>query len=417
MIKILPEVSNEFLSDDNFVPHFQPIINTITRDILGYEVLGRIYSASHKEFLSLGSFFHGKTTNLSEKVQVDRLIREKAIRYLKSTGSNTKLFFNMMPNMLSTIHQEELLDPTRFHMIQLVEKYGINKDNIIIEITEDEFQGKMERLLKMVEIFRNYGFKIAIDDVGVGFSNLERIGYIHPDIIKVDIKIMRESLGSNSFMQVLTALSEMSVKLGSELLFEGIETEQELTLAFKMGASLLQGFYFSKATNAFQSKQSYSNELKDSLEKFSGIRFMEIVEDFHKLQYIIDTLSSIFEELEKKVSLDESIRPQDILAHRLKDFPDHIIHVLLTDMNGYQTSPSYTRVSNNEWLVSDTNVENNYAWKPYFIKHKSETYFFKKKWGVTKPLYDIQSQSQYVIFTFTIATDTILIARVNWNYD
>jgi EAL domain-containing protein (putative c-di-GMP-specific phosphodiesterase class I) len=92
MIKILPEISSEFLSDDNFVPHFQPIINTITRDILGYEVLGRIYSASHKEFLSLGSFFHGKTTNLSEKVQVDRLIREKAIRYLKTTGTNTKLF-------------------------------------------------------------------------------------------------------------------------------------------------------------------------------------------------------------------------------------------------------------------------------------------------------------------------------------
>jgi hypothetical protein len=62
-------------------------------------------------------------------------------------------------------------------------------------------------------------------------------------------------------------------------------------------------------------------------------------------------------------------------------------------------------------------MQNNYAWKPYFIKHKSETYFFKKKWGVTKPLYDIQTQSQYVIFTFTIATDTILIARVNWNYE
>jgi EAL domain-containing protein (putative c-di-GMP-specific phosphodiesterase class I) len=334
---------------------------------------------------------------------------------LKSTGSNTKLFFNMMPNMLSTIHQEELLDPNRFHMIQLVEKYGINKENIIIEITEDEFQGKIERLLKMVEIFRNYGFKIAIDDVGVGFSNLERIGYIHPDIIKVDIKIMRESLGSNSFMQVLTALSEMSVKLGSELLFEGIETEQELTLAFKMGASLLQGYYFSKATEKFQSKQTFSLELKNSLEKFSGIRFMEIVEDFQKLQNLIDTLSTIFEEFEQKVSTETHLHPQDILAQRLKDFPEHVILVFLTDMNGYQTSPSYSRVSEKEWLISDVGIENNYAWKPYFIKHKSETFYFKKKWGVTKPLYDIQTQTQYVIFTFTIASDTILIARVNWN--
>ncbi|HNK58170.1 MAG TPA: EAL-associated domain-containing protein, partial [Leptospiraceae bacterium] len=86
-------------------------------------------------------------------------------------------------------------------------------------------------------------------------------------------------------------------------------------------------------------------------------------------------------------------------------------------MNGYQISPSYSRISQNEWEVSEVGILNNYAWKPYFIKHKSETYFFKKKWGVTKPLYDIQTQSQYVIFTFTISSDTILIARVNWNYE
>ena len=53
--------------------------------------------------------------------------------------------------------------------------------------------------------------------------------------------------------------------------------------------------------------------------------------------------------------------------------------------------PSYSRVlANNEWLVSDSGVENNYAWKPYFIKHKSETYFFKKNGASQKPLYDIQ---------------------------
>ncbi|MCC6274383.1 MAG: EAL domain-containing protein [Leptospiraceae bacterium] len=408
--KDLSEKIPDFLGEDSFVPHYQPIIQTSTRNIIGYEVLGRHFVPPN-EYRSVGPRFHNPDVNIIENINIDRIVREKAIKHLKESGSNTKLFFNMMPNLLSAIHREDLLDPERFHIIQLIEKYGIDRKNIVIEITEEEFKGEIERLLLMVNVFRNYGFKIAIDDMGVGSSNLERIGYIHPDIIKVDIKIMRESLNKTSFRQVLSAISEMSIKLGSDLLFEGVETEEELTLALSMGANLLQGFYFSRATKEFQSRSQFSKDLKIILEKFSGLRFLEIVQDFQRQQDIVNQLSNILHGIEKKEG-DELFR---YVAEVLRTFPENISHLFFCDLHGYQITPTYERKEGSEWKEVIGDIGNNFAWKPYFAQHKAEIYHFKRRWGVTEPLYDLQSRNQYIIFTFSITDSVILIAKVLLN--
>jgi len=401
------------LSKESCVPFFQPILSTVTGNILGYEVLGRILLEESNSFVSLGSFFHARETNFSEKVQIDRLIREKAIRYLKNSATNTKLFFNLMPNILSNIHQEEFLEPQRFHLIQLIERYNVKRDNIVVEITEEEFSGKVERLVRMIDLYRSYGFKIAIDDVGAGFSNLERIGYIHPDIIKVDIKIMRHSLSSISFRQVLLAISEMALKLGSELLFEGIETESELNLAFSMGASLLQGFYFSKPQPEFQNKSTFADSLKASLEKFSGIRFLELLEEAKRQQAIVDELTQIFNKLGsgEPLTAQKSI---SILYQALPYLPESIKEIFLTDIHGYQISPTYVRFNLKNWDILSRDIGNNHAWKPFFAKHKTNSFFFKREWGVTTPLYDLNTQKDYVVFTYNLTPDFIIIAKVDW---
>ncbi|MCB1189045.1 MAG: EAL domain-containing protein [Leptospiraceae bacterium] len=401
------------VGEENYVPHFQPIVSTLNQKIYGYEVLGRLYQPETNDFKSLGAYFHNSQINVSEKVQIDRVIREKAIKYLKSAGTNTRLFFNLMPNILSTVHQEELLSPGRFHLIQLIEKYGINEKNIVIEITEDEFNGKIERLLTMVEIFRNYGLKIAIDDVGAGLSNLERIGYIHPDIIKIDIKIMRESLSNKSFRHILSAIAEMSLKLGSELLFEGVETEKELTLALSMGATLIQGFFFSQADKEFQNRAHYSTRLIEIMEKYSGMRFMEYLEDFHKKQKILDELSIIFSQIENNIETN-NVEFNNLLLHNLDSFPNTIYKILLVDIHGYQVTSSYERNTLGDWVENESEKNNNYAWKLFFVDHKANSFFFQKKWGVSKPNFDIAKQREYVIFTFNIS-DKVLVAMVEWN--
>jgi EAL domain-containing protein (putative c-di-GMP-specific phosphodiesterase class I) len=404
------EMNPAFLNEAFFVPHFQPIVNVTTRNISGYEVLGRLFSPTQGKHISLGSYFHGTNDDMLSVYNIDRIIREKAFRYLKDSLTKTKLFFNIMPNFLSRVHKSELR-ADRFHVIQLIEKYGIDRRDIVLEITEDEFEGSIENLIQLVNMFREYGLTIAIDDLGVGFSNLERIGYLHPDIIKVDIKIMRESLNKNSFRQVLTAVSEMSQKLGSHLLFEGIENEEELNLALSMGANLLQGYYFARPNANFINKNYFAKTLKATLEKFAGLRFLELTQELDKETSLVQALESVFH----SVTSDQNGDYSDSLKSILELLPSNITKVFLCDISGYQTTPTYVRSSeSNKFEERLSGIGNNYAWKPYFVKHKAFSYKDQKRWSITTPLYDIRSQSEYVVFTYSLDAKTILVSRVEW---
>ncbi|EMI64239.1 EAL domain-containing protein [Leptospira noguchii] len=397
--------------ENNYQPHYQPILEVTNCNIIGYEVLGRFYFPEKNEYRSLGYQFHNPELDAIRLIQIDRLIREKAIRHLKDSGLRTKLFLNMMPNFLSMIHTGDVLDLKRIHVLNLIEKYDIPPSEVVLEITEDKFDGNIEKLLSIVNVFKDYGFKIAVDDLGVGFSNLERIGYIHPDIMKVDIKIMRESLNRRSFKNVLSAIADMSQKLGSDLLFEGIETEEELHLALSMGANLLQGFYFSRPQVEFQDKKQFTRTLRDTLEKFSGLRFMELLEEFQKGQSVIDSLGEKLEALRHNGKEDLPL----VLHLMLSELPTEILSVFACDIFGYQITPTYFRVHpGEEWDSDLTEIGNNYAWRPFFIRHKAKVVQNSAKWTVTEPMYDMDLHKQVVIFTYTLRDNYILVIKMDW---
>ncbi|TGK12323.1 EAL domain-containing protein [Leptospira fletcheri] len=400
------------LGEGYYSPHYQPILDVGNRNIIGYEVLGRALAPESQEYHSLGYHFHNPETDTVRLVHIDRIIREKAIKHLKDTGLKTKMFLNMMPNFLSMVYSGEVLDIKRLHVLHLIEKYEINPADIVLEITEDKFEGNIEKLLYIVSVFRERGIKIAVDDLGVGFSNLERIGYIHPDIMKVDIKIMRESLNRRSFKNVLAAISEMSQRLGSQLLFEGVETEEELYLALSMGANLLQGFYFSKPSLDFQDKKRFNKTLKDSLEKFSGLRFLEILENLKKEKFFSDLFTDTF----KQISTDSPENMARSLEEKLGELPKEATSVLVCDLQGYQVTPTFQRDSYGlPWAKLLTEIGNNYAWKPFFIRHKAESFHSNRLWGFTEPIHDIDAKRQYVLFTLNLGSEYVLVLRLDWD--
>jgi diguanylate cyclase (GGDEF)-like protein len=113
---------------------------------------------------------------------------------------------------------------------------------IIIEITESDLVEYTPEMMLMLDGMRERGVRIAIDDLGVGFSNVERMVIVEPDIIKLDMSLIR-SVDANPMLQaVITACVTFAQQTGSQLVAEGVETTEERDYLQRAGVTLAQGF-------------------------------------------------------------------------------------------------------------------------------------------------------------------------------
>jgi EAL domain-containing protein (putative c-di-GMP-specific phosphodiesterase class I) len=126
-----------------------------------------------------------------------------------------------------------------------VAEAGISPTSVVIEIVESVV-GDVRELRRFVESYRESGFLIALDDVGAGHSNLNRIPLIKPDVIKIDRYLVKNIHQDFYKQEVLKSLISMARHLGTVLIAEGVETESEGTALLEMGVDMIQGFYFSK---------------------------------------------------------------------------------------------------------------------------------------------------------------------------
>jgi diguanylate cyclase len=117
----------------------------------------------------------------------------------------------------------------------------VDLSQIILEITEHDLVDYTPEMMLMLEGLRERGVRIAIDDLGVGFSNTERMVTIEPDIIKLDMSLIR-SVEANPMLQAVVACCVLFArKTGSQLVAEGVETAQERDYLQRAGVSLAQG--------------------------------------------------------------------------------------------------------------------------------------------------------------------------------
>lgn len=124
---------------------------------------------------------------------------------------------------------------------------GFDPQRLQVEVTEDVMDGSRTVFKQTVETLREYGFSIAIDDFGKGFSNLSRMAAIPADIIKLDRSLVSEAASQPRVRAVMESAINMSHALGSSVIVEGVETIKEATMARQAGADALQGFFFSKS--------------------------------------------------------------------------------------------------------------------------------------------------------------------------
>lgn len=129
----------------------------------------------------------------------------------------------------------------------LVEKYGIPKESVKVEITESAYGEGSEKVRATVQEFRNLGFVVLMDDFGSGFSSLNMLRELNVDIIKLDAYFLHlEKNNERKGMNIIESVVNMAKTMAMPVIVEGVETREQCEYLMGLGIRYIQGYYFYK---------------------------------------------------------------------------------------------------------------------------------------------------------------------------
>ncbi len=230
------------ISQNSIIILFQPIVYLETLEILGYEALSRGPEDSGFAGTEL-LFSFAETTNML--LDLERLCRRNALRTAQSLSLDRQLFLNSSAKAL----QDDNFTPE--HLSDYVAELGLRSDAIVLEITERVAIQDWDSFKKVLHQFRGHGFKIAIDDMGAGYSSLQAIAELEPDYLKFDISLVRNINKSLIKIGLLETLVSLSSKINASVIAEGIEEKAEYETLRSLGVQLGQGYYFASPSIQF----------------------------------------------------------------------------------------------------------------------------------------------------------------------
>lgn len=212
---------------------FQPIVDTSTGVAYAHEALVRGPNGE-----SAGSVLAG--VDETNRYHFDQRCRTIAIEQAASLNMSGHLSINFMPN---AVYRPEACIRSTF---EAAEKFQFASDRIIFETVEGENIISRSHLVEIFRAYRRFGFQTAIDDFGAGYSGLTLLAEFQPDLIKLDMELVR-GIDTDSVRQsIVRGVLSMCRDLGVRVIAEGIETLGERDFFAANGVTLMQGYFFAK---------------------------------------------------------------------------------------------------------------------------------------------------------------------------
>ena len=217
----------------DFSMAFQPIVDTLNREIFSQEALVRgLRNEPASEVLKL--------VDDDNLYRFDQTCRVKAIKLAAELGIPTCVNVNFMPN---AVYRPELCIRTT---LDAANTYGFPTSRIIFEITESEFIEDVRHVQEIVADYQSRGFRVAIDDFGAGHSGLNLLAELCPNMVKLDMFLIRRIDQDRTRRVICKGIVQICRELGMDIVAEGVETRDELVCLQDIGIHLFQGYYFAK---------------------------------------------------------------------------------------------------------------------------------------------------------------------------
>ncbi|KLE02854.1 GGDEF domain-containing protein [Aliarcobacter butzleri] len=370
---------------------FQPIIYSHSGKIYAVEALLRNVNEI-PGLMSIDDLFD-LAFNDDYLYELDLQLREKAIsKFAKIKQSNLKLFYNLDNRIIYNKNYSQ------GNTAKILKKYNLNKDSICFELSEKGTAIEQNALSTMLQRYKESGYKIAIDDFGIGVSGLKLLYFSEAHIIKLD-RFFITNIDQDSKKKLFcSSIIEMAHIMGMQVIAEGIETAKEFYTCKDIGADFIQGYLVQKPTTNI-----------DKIEKIYKNIYSLISEDKRASQ------NNFIDEkfIENILPLNVNTSLYDLFLHFKENTKSHFVPI--TDEFGNFLGIIYEsdikKISYSQYGLS---LAQNRTFSSTLLKYIKPALSVEISWGIDKILeiYNLNSNNSLGIF---ITSSDKYIGFINLN--
>lgn len=233
------------IENDEFVVYYQPIVNSVSKEIYGYEALIR-WMHPVKGVPSPDSFIFAaeKTGMINE---IGKTVLKLACREAVSWTVPARISVNVSPVQLGS---KSFINTVQ----SVLAETGLPANRLELEVTESSLFSDRNNPIAILKKLRALGVRISIDDFGTGYSSLSRLSELNFDKIKIDKSFVNPISTQEDALNIVKLITGMAKSLNMGVIAEGVETEEQLERLQALGCELVQGYLFSKPQPQVDSK-------------------------------------------------------------------------------------------------------------------------------------------------------------------
>lgn len=220
------------IAEQAFHVVYQPIWNFAHQHPAGFEALCRFEGQPYRT----PDIWFSEAADVGLAIELELAVIRKAIEVFNHLPDACYVSFNASPETVVSGKLDDLLA-------------GVPTDRFVLEITEHAQVADYEQLLNHLTPLRNKGLRVAVDDAGAGFSSLQHIVQLAPDLIKLDMSLTRNVDTDQARRSLANALIYFARETSASIIAEGIETPSELETLKVLGIQKGQGYLLGKPAN------------------------------------------------------------------------------------------------------------------------------------------------------------------------
>jgi EAL domain-containing protein (putative c-di-GMP-specific phosphodiesterase class I) len=231
---VLPDCRPLLADPDDLTLVFQPIVDLAAARVVGYEALSRFPGASTPDV------WFAAAQDAGVGPELEALALHKALAARADLPPDTFLTVNVSPHLLGTAPIQDAL-----HSVEDLRR-------VVVELTEHQVVDDVPALLREIDALRARGALIALDDAGAGYSGLQMLTTVRPQLVKLDRALVSDLDGDPARLALAEMVGDFAGRIDAWLLAEGVETPAELAALTRLGTPLAQGWLLGRPAPDFR---------------------------------------------------------------------------------------------------------------------------------------------------------------------